>query len=209
MVVSAPEAPHAPPARPVTAAPVRANGLGPAVVSGSAPDTALARRPAPRHEQHPGVRVPRRITFRVLLFLVVLGGLAYAGYATVHWYVNSSYFVGLNHNQVVIYQGRPGGFVGIKPKIVDRTQMAAGQVPSYRIPDLRTGVQEPSYAAAKRYVTDLEQSVCSLQQPPAYCSTVTTPPGSAPSTSLPTSTPATFGLPVPGLSPDTRGAGST
>jgi hypothetical protein len=136
----------------------------------------------------------------VLLFLVVLGGLAYAGFATVRWYVNSSYFVGLDHHQVVIYQGRPGGFVGINPKIVKRTQMTAGQVPSYRIPDLRSGVQEPSYAAAKLYVTDLQQSVCSLQQPPAYCSTPatpTTPAGSTPSTSLPTSTPATYGLPAP------------
>ena len=206
MVVSAPETSPAPPTQDSPAAPVSANGVGAAVVSRSAPDTDLERRPAPRHEQHPGARIPRRITFRVLLFLVVLGGLAYAGYATVRWYVNSSYFVGLNHGQVVIYQGRPGGFVGIKPKIVNRTQMTAGQVPSYRIPDLRSGVQEPSYAAAKLYVTDLQQSVCSLQQPPSYCSTVTTPGGSTTSTSLPTSSPATYGLPVPGFSSAMRGA---
>jgi len=209
MVVSAPEAPSVSSDDPGPASPVTANGLGPAVVSRSPSGTELAKPPAPRREQHPGVRVPRRITFRVLLFLVVLGGLAYAGYATVRWYVNSSYFVGLNHHQVVIYQGRPGGFVGIKPKIVNRTQMTAGQVPSYRIPDLRSGVQEPSYAAAKLYVRDLQQSVCSLQQPPAYCSTLTgptTPAGSTPSTSLPTSTPATFGLPAPVPPTDTRAA---
>jgi hypothetical protein len=123
----------------------------------------------------------------VLLFLVVLGGVAYAGFATVRWYVNNSYFVGLNHGQVVVYQGRPGGFVGIEPKIVKRTQMTAVQVPSYRIPDLRGGVQEPSYSAAVRYIADLQQSVCSLFQPPAYCST------GAPPTS-PTVTATTVGL---------------
>ncbi|HTT87396.1 MAG TPA: Stp1/IreP family PP2C-type Ser/Thr phosphatase, partial [Acidimicrobiales bacterium] len=52
-------------------------------------------------------RIPRRITVRVILFLLVLGGLAYAGFAAVHWYVYDSYFVGLDHNRVVIYQGRP------------------------------------------------------------------------------------------------------
>ena len=207
MVVSAPEAPSVVPTEPAPAEPASANGFGPAVVSRSAPDTDLARPSGPRHERHPGVRGPRRITFRVLLFLVVLGGLAYAGYTTVRWYVNSSYFVGLDHNQVVIYQGRPGGFVGIKPKIVKRTQMTSGQVPSYRIPDLRSGVQEPSYAAAKLYVTDLQQSVCSLQQPPAYCSTLTTP--TTPATSLPTSTPATFGFPAPSRTPAMTGAEAT
>ena len=96
-----------------------------------------APRPA-RTTRRTGARIPRRITFRVLLFLVVLGGLAYGGFATVRWYVNNSYFVGLSHNQVVIYQGRPGGFVGINPKIVKRTQVTARQVPSYKVPDLRS-----------------------------------------------------------------------
>ncbi len=134
---------------------------------------------------------------------MVLGGLAYAGFATIRWYVNNSYFVGLSHHQVVIYQGRPGGFVGINPKIVKRTQMNASEVPSYRIPDLRGGVQEPSYKAAVGYVTSLQQSVCSLQAPPAYCSNVANPtaPGATPTT-IPTSTPATFGLPAPGWSAD-------
>jgi PPM family protein phosphatase len=207
LVVSAPEAQFLSPGEPGTET-ANANGGGAAVVSRSAPVVDLAHPPDRRRGEHPGVRVPRRITFRVLLFLVVLGGLAYAGYATVRWYVNSSYFVGLSHGQVVIYQGRPGGFVGIKPKIVKHTQMTAGQVPSYRIPDLRGGVQEPSYAAAKLYVTDLQQSVCSLEQPPAYCSTLstpTTPSGSTTSTSLPTSTPATFGLPALDRPPHTRG----
>ena len=206
MVVSAPDlrAPEAP--APLSAEPDRAgrdgggpattNGVGAAVVSRSAPDTDV-QRPSRRVDPATGARIPRRITFRVLLFLVVLGGLVYAGYASIHWYVNSSYFVGLSHNQVVIYQGRPGGFVGINPKIVKQTKMTVGQVPSYKIPDLRGGVQESSYKDALGYVASLEQSVCALDQPPAYCSTFTPPttPGATTSTTIPTSTPATFGLP--------------
>ncbi len=198
MVVSPPEAQGTRAPEPGSSGPVTTNGVGAAVVSRSAPDTTLDRPPSRRIDPHTGARIPRRITFRVVLFLVVLGGLAYAGFATVRWYVHSSYFVGFSHNQVVIYQGRPGGFVGINPKIVKRTQVTAGQVPSYKVPDLQSGVQEPSYKAALGYVTSLQQSVCSLQQPPAYCSTVTPPtttPGATTSTTLPTSTPATFGLP--------------
>jgi PPM family protein phosphatase len=195
MVVSAPESPPAP-VEPSPAGTVTANGVGAAVVSRTAPDV---DRPPARQDERAGPRIPRRITFRVLLFLVVLGGLAYAGFATIRWYVDNSYFVGLSHNHVVIFQGRPGGFVGINPKIVKRTEVTAGQVPSYKIPDLRGGVQEPSYKAALGYVTSLQQSVCSLEQPPAYCSTATTPttPGATPATTVPGSTPATFGLQGP------------
>jgi protein phosphatase len=199
MVAMAPQSPMLPQTEPDTAGTVTANGVGPAVVSRSAPETTLGRPPSTRHYQPVGARIPRRITFRVLLFLIVLGGLAYAGFATVHWYVNSSYFVGLNNHQVVIYQGRPGGFVGIQPKIVKRTQVTSTQVPSYKIPDLRSGVQEPSYKAALGYVAALQQSVCSLEQPPAYCgtSTPTTVPGFTPATSVPAPT-ATLGMPASG-----------
>ena len=202
MVESPPESPPAP-VEPSPAGTVTANGVGAAVVSRSAPDVDLGRAPA-RQDQRTGPRIPCRITFRVILFLVVLGGLAYAGFATIRWYVNSSYFVGLSHNHVVIFQGRPGGFVGINPKIVHRTQVTVGQVPSYKIPDLRGGVQEPSYKDALGYVTSLQQSVCSLDQPPAYCPTATTPavPGSTPATTVPGSTPATTVL---GATPTTFG----
>jgi len=199
MVVSAPPSDLAPPVQTAPAGTVTANGVGGAVVSRSVPGTDLGR-PSSRRDQPPGVRTPRRITFRVVLFLLVLGGLVYAAFATVRWYVNNSYFVGLNHRQVVIYRGRPGGFVGIEPKIVKRTVMTSAQVPSYKIPDLRGGVQEPSYNAALGYVQSLQQSVCSLEQPPAYCTTLTTPttPSSTPSPTTPLSTPATLGLGLPG-----------
>jgi len=209
MVVSAPDTMSPASAPPDPGGLSTTNGAGAAVVSRSAPHTDLARPPSRRYDPRTGARIPRRITFRVLLFLVVLGGLAYAGFATIRWYVNSSYFVGLNQGQVVIYQGRPGGFVGINPKIVKRTPVTSGQVPSYRLSDLRTGVQEPSYKAALGYVTSLQQAVCSLEQPPSYCSTSTSPtaPGASTSTTLPVSTPATFGLRTPGRDAlDARGA---
>ncbi len=198
LVASPPESPAPPSTEPAPVGTVNANGAGAAVVSRSAPEVDRPRPPSKRYDPRTGARIPRRITFRVLLFLVVLGGLAYASYAAIRWYVNDSYFVGLSHDQVVIYQGRPGGFVGMNPKIVKRTQMTVDQVPSYKVPDLKSGVQESSLKAAKGYVTSLQQSICALQQPPAYCSTATAPsaPGATSST-IPTSTPATFGWRAP------------
>jgi protein phosphatase len=158
----------------------------------SAASTQARPRPA-EPVTPPRVRGPRRITFRVLFFLLVLAGLLVGAYALVHWYVNGSYFVGLNHNQVVIYQGRPGGFVGIEPRVVEHTQMTGQNVPSYKVPELKAGVQEPSLAAAHSYVANLLLAMCSLSQPPAN---LTCPPASGPSSTPPT----TVGLPARGSS---------
>ena len=85
----------------------------------------------------PRVKGPRRITFRVLLFLVLLGGLAYGAWYVIKVYVGDSYFVGLQKNELVIYQGRPGGFLGLEPKIVDHTGVTTAEVGSIVVPALQ------------------------------------------------------------------------
>ena len=81
MVESRPESPAPASTEPAPAGTVNANGAGAAVVSRSAPEVDRPRPPSRRYDPAPERRIPRRITFRVVLFLVVLGGLAYAGYA--------------------------------------------------------------------------------------------------------------------------------
>jgi serine/threonine protein phosphatase PrpC len=177
---------------PLAAPPAPETGLPGAVREAGRPATAVALlrdteapsrpEPAPKRSQppRPRIHVPRRITFRVLLFLILLGGVVYAGYAAVHWYVYDSYYVGLDHQQVVIYQGRIGGFAGIKPRIYKRyAQVTTADVPTIKLADLRAGVEEPSLQAAKDYVSSLESSQCALQNAPAFCQTTTT---TAPST---------------------------
>jgi protein phosphatase len=132
-------------------------------------------------------RIPRRITFRVLFFLVLLGGLVVAAWFVIRFYVDDSYFVGLRGDQVVIFQGRPGGFLGIDPKIVTHTEVTKAQVGPLVIPALRAGVQEPTQSAARKYVANLVAAECSLENPPATCTTTpvtvpsptTTAPGAA------------------------------
>ncbi len=142
---------------------------------------AAATVPAAAVEEPPPKRKgPRRVTFRVLLFLIVLGAIAYGAWYVIKVYVGDSYFVGLKKNQLVIYQGRPGGFLGLDPKIVTYTGVTTGQVGSIVVPALRTGVQEPTRTAANRYVAQLVAAECSLENPPATCTTTTTTSAASP-----------------------------
>ena len=97
----------------------------------------------------------RRITFRLLLFLIVLIAIAAGVLYAVRWYVDSSYFVKVHDNQVEIYRGRMGGFLGIEPKVVERTGIAASGIPTADVSDVDTGVEEPSLKAAESTWTSL------------------------------------------------------
>jgi serine/threonine protein phosphatase PrpC len=157
---------------------VAAGDVRAAVAAGAAPPLGSATE-APitkvrTQEPRPRRRGPRRITFRVLFFLILLGGLAYGAWYVIKVYVGDSYFVGLQKGQVVIYQGRPGGFLGIEPTIVSHTGVTEAQVGSIVVPALRAGVQEPTRTAANRYVSGLVAAQCSLQNPPPTCAPTTT-----------------------------------
>ncbi len=116
----------------------------------------------------------RRITFRVLFFLILLGALAYGAWYVIKTYVDDSYYVGLKNKELVIYQGRPGGFLGLQPKIVTRTGVTTADVGPLVVPALLAGVQEPTRTAANRYVSHLVTAECSLVSPPPSCAATTT-----------------------------------
>jgi len=145
-------------------------------------------------EPPPKGKGPRRVTFRVLLFLILLGGLAYGAWYVIKVYVGDSYFVGLQKNQLVIYQGRPGGFLGLDPKIVTHTGVTTSQVGSIVLPALRSGVQEPTRAAANHYVAQLVAAECSLENPPPSCTTTAT---TTPATTTPAVATTVTGTAVP------------
>jgi len=141
----------------------------------STPDTAVTPSPTTIAEKPRRVRRgPRRITFRVLFFLVLLGGLAYGAWWVIRTYVDDSYYVGVKNQELVIYQGRPGGFLGMEPQIVTHTGVNESQVDPNVLGSLRAGVQEPTRSAANRYVSQLVASRCSIVNPPASCATTTT-----------------------------------
>lgn len=161
----APPATAAPSAGPAPAAPAATGtqGGGTAVMARTDSPTAAdtASRPSVREPAPPRRSAPRRVTFRVLLFLVLLGGLAYGAYSAVRWYVNSSYFVGVDRGEVVVFQGRIGGFIGFNPKVIDRTGITLSQVKSSDVgktvvaPRLQSGISESSRSQAINYVCNL------------------------------------------------------
>jgi protein phosphatase len=101
-------------------------------------------------------RPVRRITLRVVAFLVLLLVVLGVAVLAVWWYANRSYYVGLSHNRVVIYQGRTGGLLWFKPHVAQPTALTASEVPADRISNVRAGMSEPSLTAARRYVSNLE-----------------------------------------------------
>ena len=97
------------------------------------------------------------LTWRSLLFmccvLLVLGGSA----AAVVWFARSTYHVGLDDEQVVIYRGRPGGLLWIEPRLAERSDLTLTDVPPSRLSAVAAGKEEPSLAAARDYIAALEE----------------------------------------------------
>ncbi|HUC15299.1 MAG TPA: Stp1/IreP family PP2C-type Ser/Thr phosphatase [Acidimicrobiales bacterium] len=98
---------------------------------------------------------PKRVTFRVVVFVVALfivigGAIAYLG-----WYGRSAYFVALSKDRVTIFQGRPGGVLWFQPTVVERTRDTASSVLSYRLQVLEAGQVEPSLTQARQYIANL------------------------------------------------------
>ncbi len=148
-----------------------------------------------RGERRLRLGIPRRLTFRVLLFVVIFAAVLGAAYGVVRWYATENWFVTIKGNELVVYQGRPGGLLWFDPKVVDRTGVTTAQVLPVRIPALQATVGEPSLDAAKRYVTNLtgefqDQQV--LNTPPT---TIPPPPTTAPTV------PPTTAPPAPGATP--------
>jgi protein phosphatase len=108
----------------------------------------------------------------------------------VRWYNNNSYYVKAHNNELVIYQGRIGGFLWYNPVVVQHTGVLTGDVPAPYLPSINAGVQESSLASARTYVNNLKAAQRSTQTttpPPVATTTVptTTVPPPAPVTTVP------------------------
>jgi hypothetical protein len=109
----------------------------------------------------------------VILFVAIVG----AGYFSVRWYNTNSYFVGLNGNELVIYQGRIGGFLWYHPVEVQRTGVTTTDVRPTYLSALQAGVEESTIGNARNYVKNLVSDHTSTNSPPS-----TLPPASSATT---------------------------
>ena len=156
----------------------------PPVAGAIVPDKA----PTPRQQRRANRRAARslrsRFTWRTALFLLLLIAVVGGAIATIQWYGTSTYFVGFQDDDVVIYQGRPGGLLWIDPTLVERTTINRLSVPPTYLDSLTAGNEQPSLDAAQQVVANIKRDRIPARR--ATTPTTTTP---TPTTTTPTTTP--------------------
>ncbi|HVN51132.1 MAG TPA: Stp1/IreP family PP2C-type Ser/Thr phosphatase [Acidimicrobiales bacterium] len=118
---------------------------------------------------------PPHFTWRVLLFIVVLIAIVGATVAAITYYARDTYFVGFDHDQVVIYRGHPGGVLWIKPELVERSGLTRRTIPAASVPEIEAGKVEPTRDDAHKYLTNLADQA--TEQGTGSATTSTTTPG--------------------------------
>lgn len=117
----------------------------------------------------------RRITFRTALFIGIVVLVIAGAVAAVGVFARGAYFVGFENDEVVIFQGRPGGLLWFDPTVEVRTGLAAADVPPARVDAITAGKEEPTLGAARRYVDNLRAQMTATTTTTA--STAPPPPG--------------------------------
>lgn len=98
---------------------------------------------------------PKRVTLRVVIFVVALFIVVGGAIACLGWYGRSAYYVGLSNDRITIFQGRPGGVLWFQPTVVERTADSTSSVLSFRLQVLEAGQVEPSLTQARQYIANL------------------------------------------------------
>jgi protein phosphatase len=173
-----------------TPPPVVAPPLPPPPAPPSRP-TPESREVVPSSRRRRAAGVPRRVTFRVLLFALLVVAIVAAAYGVVRWYATNNWFVTLDGRQLVVYQGRPGGLLWFRPKLVDRSTVTTAGILPESLPALRADVDKPSLAAARTYISNLHQEFLTQLQTGIGQSTSTTPATTFPATTTTTTTTTT------------------
>jgi PPM family protein phosphatase len=96
--------------------------------------------------------IPRRVTFRVIGFVLLVAAVPVAAYFVLKWYAYDNWIVTTQGDQIVIKQGQPGGVLWFHPKVVDQTGQTTNQVLPSAAAAVKSGVSKSSLDSAKRYV---------------------------------------------------------
>ena len=105
--------------------------------------------------------IPRRITPRVIGFVLLVAAVPVAAYYVLKWYAYDNWVVTSQGEQIVVKQGQPGGVLWFHPRIVDHTGYTTLDVSPTAIGALRAGVQWPSLQSARKYVTSITTTTTS------------------------------------------------
>ena len=134
------------------------------------PPARLSRREK-RAQQTPRTRLTWRVLAFVVLLIAVFGG----AFATIQWYGTSTYFVSFAGDELVIYQGRPGGILWLDPVLEERTGLTRAEVPERYLSPILAGNEQPTLAKARRLVANIRRDIRAQRQPPPTTTTTTAP----------------------------------
>lgn len=146
------------------------------------------RRRERRAERRANRSSRTRLTWRVVLFTLLLLAVIGGALATIQWYGTSTFYVGFHGDEVAIYKGRPGGLLWIDPTLEQDTGITRDEVPARYLPALEAGHEQSSLSAARVYVSNIERDI--IDQSALTTSTTSTAPTTTavPPTTAPTTT---------------------
>jgi serine/threonine protein phosphatase PrpC len=102
-------------------------------------DNRRAKRRAARRDR------PRRFTWRVAMFLIVLAAVVGIGIAAIGYYARGTYYIGFDDDGVVtVFQGKPGGVLWFEPTVVERSQYTREDVRPELVDNVEAGIEVAS-----------------------------------------------------------------
>jgi len=118
------------------------------------PPRAATRAPEKetRGERRRRLGIPRRVTFRVIGFLLLVAGVFVGAYYALRWYAYDNWIVTVRGDQVVVLQGQKGGVLWFHPKVVDQSDKTIAQIDPSAWEPLKAGVSFASLGAAENYI---------------------------------------------------------
>jgi protein phosphatase len=130
---------------------------------------------------------PRRFTWRVLVFLLLLAGLVATGIAAIGYYARGTYFVGFDGDTVTVFQGKPGGTLWFEPTVVEHTEFTRADVRPELVDDLEAGVEIGDRADALGFpITVVTTTTTTTTTTSTTTTSTTTPPVVTPAPAAPT-----------------------
>jgi serine/threonine protein phosphatase PrpC len=163
---------------PVARATVRTAAVAPPTPSQEAPPNES------RRERRRRLGVPRRITFRVIFFIILVAAIPVGAFYAIRWYAYDNWYLAVQNDHIVVKQGRPGGVLWFQPRVVYTTKVTMSEVPAAAAAQIKAVVQEPSLHDAKSYVANLHAEFLRTQAAKNANANGATP-GGATTTTLP------------------------
>ena len=100
----------------------------PAPPSASRGRTGKAGKKESRGARRRRLGIPRRVTPRVIGFILLIAAVPVAAYFVLRWYAYDNWVVTLQGDQIVVKQGQPGGVLWFHPRVVDRSRYTTSMI---------------------------------------------------------------------------------